>query len=275
MQRLDRLGWAAGLAFRSFGVRIGVRATDPSVLDEVKTILPPGWTPLSTPKVSHLFSIVTGGATQRRGVHRMWVLYDGWVREARARTAEPVVEALESALRTTVAEHSPNRVFVHAGAVAWKGKAIIVPGPSFSGKSTLITELVRRGATYYSDEYAVLDARGRVHPFAAAPSLRPEGSYRGEKQRADEFDPPATGTKPMPVGMVFIGAYKEGVRFRPRSLTGAEGALEMLANTVPIRRRPSESMTALKAAASGATILKGSRGEAGAVAKELLSRLEG
>jgi hypothetical protein len=34
-------------------------------------------------------------------------------------------------------------------------------------------------------------------------------------------------------------------------------------------------MTALKAAASGAQILKGSRGEAGAVAEELLSRLEG
>src|SRR4029077_14911688 len=139
------------------------------------------------PKVSHLFSIVTGGAGNRRGVHRMWVLYDGWVREARAREAEPVIQALESALRATVAEHSPNRVFVHGGAVAWNGKAIIVPGPSFSGKSTLVTELVRRGATYYSDEYAVLDARGRVHPFAAAPSLRPEGSYRGVRQQAGVF----------------------------------------------------------------------------------------
>jgi hypothetical protein len=28
-----------------------------------------------------------------------------------------------------------------------------------------VAELVRAGATYYSDEFAVLDSRGRVHPF--------------------------------------------------------------------------------------------------------------
>ena len=42
--------------------------------------------------------------------------------------------------------------------VTWgRGRAIVIPGRTFSGKSTLVAELVRAGATYYSDEYAVED----------------------------------------------------------------------------------------------------------------------
>jgi len=60
--------------------------------------------------------------------------------------------------------------------VAWRGRAILLPGRSYVGKSTLVMELVRAGAVYYSDEYAVLDARGRVHPFAQPVALRePDG----------------------------------------------------------------------------------------------------
>jgi len=35
MDKLDRLGWAAGVAFQVCGLRIGVRITDPSLLDSV------------------------------------------------------------------------------------------------------------------------------------------------------------------------------------------------------------------------------------------------
>ena len=35
MKKLDGLGWAAGIACRSFGLRIGVRVTDARVMDQV------------------------------------------------------------------------------------------------------------------------------------------------------------------------------------------------------------------------------------------------
>ena len=66
-----------------------------------------------------------------------------------------------------VANYAPDRVFVHAGVVAWRGRALVLPGTSFAGKTTLVAELVRAGAIYYSDEYAVLDEQGRVHPYSA------------------------------------------------------------------------------------------------------------
>ena len=67
-----------------------------------------------------------------------------------------------------MAAETRERVFVHAGVVGWKGHAIVIPGRSRSGKTTLVAELVKAGAEYYSDEFAVLDAEGRVHPFPEA-----------------------------------------------------------------------------------------------------------
>ena len=66
-------------------------------------------------------------------------------------------------------------VFLHAGVIGWRDRAFVFPGPSFAGKSTLIAELVRAGATYYSDEYAVVDEDGRVHPYARALQMRQSG----------------------------------------------------------------------------------------------------
>ena len=72
----------------------------------------------------------------------------------------------DSLVRILVAEWTRSLVFIHAGAVGWRGKAIVFPGNSFFGKTTLVAELVRRGAAYLSDEYAILDENGVVHPFA-------------------------------------------------------------------------------------------------------------
>ena len=59
----------------------------------------------------------------------------------------------------------------HAGVVGWRGRAIVIPGRSHAGKSTLVAELVRRGAVYYCDEFAVLHETGRVHPYRRTPVL--------------------------------------------------------------------------------------------------------
>src|SRR5205085_1489540 len=83
-------------------------------------------------------------------------------------------------------------VFIHAGVVAWRGRAIILPGRTMTGKSTLVQALVAAGARYYSDEYAVLDGRGKVLPYPRRMSLRrPDGpsirsAPRGAGRRAIE-----------------------------------------------------------------------------------------
>ena len=41
MDKIDRLGWAAGINFISYGLRIGVRVNDPAIIDKVTEQLPP------------------------------------------------------------------------------------------------------------------------------------------------------------------------------------------------------------------------------------------
>src|SRR5262245_29166046 len=82
-----------------------------------------------------------------------------------APTVEDAFTWLSQDIDNMVAQRSRAMLFVHAGVVGWRGLAIVIPGRSHSGKSTLVAELVRRGAVYYSDEFAVLDETGRVHPY--------------------------------------------------------------------------------------------------------------
>jgi hypothetical protein len=179
-------------------------------------------------------------------------------------------ERFEADLQLCVAEAARRRVFVHAGVVGWKGRAVVLPGRSFSGKTTLIAELVRAGADYYSDEFAVLDPEGRVHPFARPLAVRGVG-FRQRKVSVAELGGSAA-TKPLPVGLVVVSEFREGSRFRPRTLTPGQGSLALLANTVPARRRPAEVLETLEKVVRAADIVRGARGEAAEAAAKILER---
>lgn len=274
MMKVDRLGWVAGFALRSYGVRIGIRSNDPSVLDQICEHLPAEWENVSSPIVDRVYSIMVGGTTARPGLRRLNLLYGDHVRLARSLKLDDVLGTFESNLRLFVAEFARNHVFVHAGVVGWKGKAIVIPGRSFSGKSTLVAELVRAGATYYSDEYAVFDSRGRVHPFFKPLELRPEGDYRQSKVTVTELGG-QSGSKPLKVGLVMMTRYKSGAHWRPRRLSPGKGVLELLFNTVSARRNPGRALATLQHVANQADVLKGVRGDAAEVVPAMLKRIEG
>lgn len=198
------------------------------------------------------------------------MLYGDSKRICRARDEEALLDAFESDVTTYVAEHAPHRVFVHAGVVGWRGQAVLIPGRSFSGKTTLVAELVRAGATFYSDECAVLDRRGRVHPYPRALHIRENGDRRQASRTIEELGGVA-GTKPLPVGLVLMSRYKAGARWRPRPLSAGEGTLGLFANTFSARKRPEAALATLKQVTMRARVLKGVRGEAGQVIKSMMS----
>lgn len=274
MKKVDRLGWAVGFSLKSYGVRIGIRSNEPAALDRVCRHLPSEWESTSSSIVDRVYSILIGGKGQRANVRRMNLLYGDHVQLARSLDLALVFETFESDLRLFVAELAKHRVFVHAGVVGWKGKAIVIPGRSYSGKSTLVAELVRAGATYYSDEYAVLDSRGRVHPFYKPLELREEGKFTQTKITAAELGG-QSGTKPLPVGLVLMTRFKNGAHWRPRKLSAGKGVLEMLFNTVSARRNPERALATLQRVAQQADVLKGVRGDARKVVSAVLERVEG
>lgn len=274
MAALDRLVWADGLAFNSYGLHLGVRVTDARAMEAVRAGLPHGWSPSRRPGVKHLYSLVVGSPPEARRSRRFSLLYSGSHRLVRALDPQKALNALEAHLRLLVAEMAHNRIFLHAGVVGWKGRAVLLPGRTFTGKSTLVAELVKAGATYYSDEFAVLDESGRVHPFHKPLSIRNAEDGRGEKVSVESIGG-RTGSRPLQVAEVFITRFQDGSRFQPRRITSARAVLDLLSVTAMVRRRPQRALDTLTRLTAEARVWKGRRGEAKAAAHSILERLGG
>ena len=271
LEQFEQQKWSESICFTSYGVRVGIRANRKGVLDRVFPHLPPGWKESRSRTVDRLYSFLTG-AKERLGSHRrLTVLYADDNRIAGTPKLDQAIDALESDLQLFVAETAPRRVFIHAGVVALKGKAVLIPGRSFSGKTSLVAALVKAGAIYYSDEYAVIDKKGLVHHYARPLSIR-ENGYLAKKYQVEALGG-RSGAKPLTVGMVVVSKYTPGARWRPRALSKGEGALELMANTVSARRQPEAMLSAIRKVVSLAPVVKGNRGEAHQVVDFIFKKL--
>jgi hypothetical protein len=270
--RIDRLAWTSGTCIEAHGVRFGVRTNAPALMAQLKNWLPPGWRPSRSSLVDELFSLWVDPAA---GSERPSRVYVGALRRARTRNLGQALAVLESELRQSLASRAPRRTFVHAGVVGWRGSAIVVPGRSRSGKTTLVAELVRAGATYLSDEFAILDGRGRVHPFAKLLSVRGACGCDVHVSRPSAEDLGGrSGTEPLPVGLVVLATHRPGARWSPEVLTPGQAVIEMLAHTVAARMRPAATLAALERAVLRARVVRGERNEARELAPRLLSLLD-
>ena len=71
-----------------------------------------------------------------------------------------VLRAFTTHAEFLIAQRATDHLFVHAGVVAWRGSAILMPGRSFAGKTTLVRTFLEEGATYYSDDTPCWMRRG-------------------------------------------------------------------------------------------------------------------
>jgi hypothetical protein len=181
---------------------------------------------------------------------------------------EVLLERLESDLHFAVASNARASLFVHAGVVGWRGRTILLPGPSMSGKSSLVAALLRAGAEYYSDEYAIIDGQGHVHPYPKPLLLRlPEG---GRGPTGPQSHGCRIGTRPLHASLIVSTRYSPGGHFAPGVRSPSRGLMILIANTIVIRERPRFALDHLMPIADGATILEGVRGDADEAAVWLL-----
>ncbi len=264
----NRFQWRAQLFLVSYGVHIGIRVNAPKILECFSDYLPPGYELSSSSVVDELYSLIVDDFFQE--CH--YQLYRAEEKLIETSKLEEALDTFDSDLRLQIAIAAREKLFVHAGVVGWQGKAIVIPGRSFSGKTTLVAALVEAGATYYSDEYAVLDAGGLVHPYTRLLSLRQEKSIFTRRCSVEELGG-KSGTEPLPVGMVIHTQYQPGVQWNPRKISPGEAVLSLLDNTVVARLSPDLALPILVRAASGAIALEGKRGEAKETAVALLKKL--
>jgi hypothetical protein len=220
-----------------------------------------------------LYSLYLVPPSQRQEQPKYHLLYCGAALLARTLDLSSLLTAFEKHAELLTAYRASDCLFVHAGVVGWEGRAIIIPGRSMTGKTTLVKALVEAGAAYYSDEFAVLDKKGRIQPYPVPLSIRGLNGQPGRKTPVESLGG-QVGVELLSLGLIIVTEYQPEAKWRPRQLTSGQALLALMDNTVAARGNPAHSMSILKQAVTGVVAVKGKRGEAGEVAPFLLSCLE-
>ena len=156
---------------------------------------------------------------------------------------EAVVRGLVKDLRTAVA--------LHAGAVAYNGKAALIAGPTGAGKSSLVAWLIGNGFDYLSDEIALLLAgeatilglpRALVLKPGSAEKVLALPTYLGAGLLAagehvmvrPRFVEPGEA-RPQPCGLIVFPHYEAGAEPRVESIGPAQTALRLVGTNLNAR----------------------------------------
>lgn len=180
----------------------------------------------------------------------------------------------DSVLRLTVFEYTTDFVFIHAGVVAIDDSAIIIPGMSHSGKTSLVREFLKLGAEYYSDEYAMIGEDGMIYPYPRPLSIR-------DKSLSDEYEIEVShkdlgakvGTLAIRAGLVLFTKYESGAAWNPQPLSISNGILRLIPHVISIRKNTKNALSLLNLAFENARMITTLRDEAEIAAVNIINSL--
>jgi hypothetical protein len=258
------------VALRSYGVKLSISADKTETLSPILACLDdllPGHEPIPVSDFRHQFYI----SSEPNGDA---AIFKNGERLAAVCPFKDALDIFSSHIRLAVAENAADRVFIHAGAVGFGDKALIMPASSRCGKTTLTAELVRRGGLYYSDEYAVLDADGLLHPFPKPLSIRGLSSDDRQTDVHVESIGGKVAEQEISVAMVLFTEYQNNAVFRPKRLSSANGLMELIRKTIPIRTEPERVLNVLRKVAESAIFVESKRGDASIQADQIVDFFE-
>ena len=252
------------IAFEAFGARIAIRVAE-SFQSDLRPRLPPRARSITAETFDTVYTVENERANSG---HTEVQLTRNGVGIGSFPSLSMVCRELESDIHFRVALAARHFLFVHAGVVQWKGRAVVIPGRTETGKSSLVMALVDAGGKYFSDEYAVLDREGRVHAYPKPLSERREqGPPRLHRAEAlgGQQDAPA-----VQMGLVVITRFREGAVWAPKPVSKARVMMALFDNTVVARSKPEFALSVLAKAVESAGGLEADRGEASEMASALL-----
>lgn len=218
------------------------------------------------------FTEATDGPVKREFViHERLLRIDGSVDEATRRGLVGPVEALCSAIELLMAEFSRQYLFVHSGVVARGDQAVLFPGRTHAGKTTVAGAFARAGWTYLSDEFALVDAEGKIGAYPRPPSVRHTWGAVGHREMPEGWLVAPRESRWQLDAVLFLRFdAASGLDVRP--LSRAETVLRLLDNTGAAHHDAPFVMDRLVAATEDVRAWEGTRGDV-ASAFPLLLRL--
>ena len=251
-------------AITSEGLRVGFRTNSGDLLAKISSVFVPDSAPIDFTKLDFIYSLKELRRDSYSAYHGSRVLL-----QRASLTA--ALDSIDCDLQHTIAKHSRDHLFLHAGVLGWRQRAILFPGRTCTGKSTLINALIRAGAVYFSDEFARIDARGWVHPFCRPLSLR---TPRGKLTVHPEQEGLQIADGPYRIGAIVATHYSAGRAWCPTRLSPGQAALELLSNAVAVRSDPIKAVEYVGKLVSSARAISSPRGEAEATVPVLFETLE-
>jgi hypothetical protein len=178
---------------------------------------------------------------------------------ASAPRAEQLLRDLMDCLDRGFVEGVRNLSAVHAGAVLLGDRALLFPGASHSGKSSLVAELLRQGAICYSDEYALIDSEGLVHAYPR-PLLLRNGGREQTAVLPIELNA-RVASSPAKVGWILSLQYEAEGSWNIQEVSQGQGLLSLLQNTPHVLADSPHIVGSFRRAAAGARCFEGQRGD--------------
>jgi hypothetical protein len=202
-----------------------------------------------------------------QGVHGIDIVLNHQ-RDGSAKTVGDAVLATIKALDDAVVQRLKTLRAVHAGAVLVEGRALLLPGSTHAGKSSLVAELLRRGASCFSDEYALIDGSGRIHPYPR-PLLVRDGRPQQTLVLPEELNS-KYAIAPASIGWIFAVEFVSGGEWHVRQMPQSEAVMLLLRNTPHEAGQSPQLLEMFLKVASGTICFSGRRGEAAQAAEKIL-----
>lgn len=260
---LESVLWRGSCAIEAFDMTVGFQVDDPDFLKSIGRGWAHNWRYTSASKVDLLYSV-----TRRDSKIHVYA-GNGFAGEIEAATQLPALIA--GSLRFELLERAAGYVFVDAAVVGWRGLAILLLGDRWSGRSALLLELLRAGASYYSHAFAAIDGQGRVVPFAQPIGLVGPDGKPGREWPECTLD---FGASPINIGLIADLPLKPGAVGKPRAVSRAQMIKMLFSQTLNARRLGLDAFQTLRRAVVDARAVSGPRAEKGAAAADLLRRMD-
>lgn len=153
---------------------------------------------------------------------------------------DKVLECLEFELVQNLIETQPQFLFLHSGAVASSGKAVVITGVSGRGKSTLVSHLCKQGWEYLSDEIVPIDlSSDKILPFPRMVYVRRNIEGRAmtpallrDKSIKSLYIPNTLCQTPVTIGAVVLPVYNPEGQTTLKSCSPSVAVKELLINCV-------------------------------------------
>jgi hypothetical protein len=253
---------AHGVQTRSFqvlGFDFAVRSTDPALgryLDHILGHLAFPGTP------EHLYSFEDHGPDKQP---RIVVSLDGIRLRAVSDPSLGLGHLLWDLNRRVVEKASPQHLLLHAAAAERDGRVVMLPGPSESGKTTLVAGLVHAGLSYVTDEAVAFDLDDvlvRPYPkpldvdagsWPVLAHLAPPPDLELAPYLTDQWHlaPSSVGTgivaSPAPVRLIIAPTYRRGATTTLIPMSRSEAVVVMAEQAFNFRQHGALALATLAA----------------------------